>query len=165
MTSEPPTGRRAKRTVRAPTKFVDEDGFNDADLQRALKASMKHVRRVSSTTVPECPVFRPTAEQFADPFAYIKSITPEAMPYGIAKIIPPQGKLARHADCRSARSSSAPAVLRAPPSPTSAHPPLPPSTRAGWKPPFNEEARDRAGFGRAWYMPLTKRPAVAGAGA
>ena len=106
MTSEPPTGRRAKRTVRAPTKFVDEDGFNDADLQRALKASMKHVRRVSSTTVPECPVFRPTAEQFADPFAYIKSITPEAMPYGIAKIIPPQGKLARHADCRSARSSS-----------------------------------------------------------
>ena len=52
----------------------------------------------------------------------------------------PQGKLARHADCRSARSSSAPAVLRAPPSPTSAHPPLPPSTRAGWKPPFNEEA-------------------------
>lgn len=33
------------------------------------------------------------------------------------------------------------------------------------KPPFNEEARDRAGFGRAWYMPLTKRPAVAGAGA
>ena len=33
------------------------------------------------------------------------------------------------------------------------------------KPPFNEEARDGAGFGRAWYMPLTKRPAVAGAGA
>ena len=140
MASEPPTGRRAKRTIRAPTKFVDEDGFNDADLQRALKASMKHVRRVSSTTVPECPVFRPTAEQFADPFAYIKSITPEAMPYGIAKIIPPEGKLARHADRRSARSSSAPAVLRAPPSATSAHPPLPPSTRAGWKPPFNEEA-------------------------
>ena len=138
MASEPPTGRRAKRTIRAPTKFVDEDGFNDADLQRALKASMKHVRRVSSTTVPECPVFRPTAEQFADPFAYIKSITP-TMPYGIAKIIP-EGKLARHADRRSARSSSAPAVLRAPPSATSAHPPLPPSTRAGWKPPFNEEA-------------------------
>ena len=110
MASEPPTGRRAKRTIRAPTKFVDEDGFNDADLQRALKASMKHVRRVSSTTVPECPVFHPTAEQFADPFAYIKSITPEAMPYGIAKIIPPEGKLARHADRRSARSSSAPAV-------------------------------------------------------
>ena len=106
---EPAAGRRAKRTIRAPTKFDDDAGFNDADLQRALKASMKHVRRVSSTTVPECPVFTPTAEQFADPFAYIKSITPDAMPYGIAKIIPPEGTRARHFTRRPARSSQAPA--------------------------------------------------------
>ena len=93
---------------------------------------MKHVRRVSSTTVPECPVFRPTAEQFAaDPFAYIKSITPEAMPYGIAKII--LSKVLRDTPTPFRAIELRAAVLRAP-SATSAHPPLPPSTRAGWKP-------------------------------
>jgi histone demethylase JARID1 len=141
---EPAAGRRAKRTIRAPTKFDDDAGFNDADLQRALKASMKHVRRVSSTTVPECPVFTPTAEQFADPFAYIKSITPDAMPYGIAKIIPPEGTRARHFTRRPARSSPRAScvflVFFAPRPTASAHHPVPPPTRAGWKPPFNEEA-------------------------
>ena len=36
----PAAGRRAKGTIRAPTKFDDDAGFNDADLQRALKASV-----------------------------------------------------------------------------------------------------------------------------
>jgi uncharacterized ferritin-like protein (DUF455 family) len=33
------------------------------------------------------------------------------------------------------------------------------------KPPFNDEARSKAGFGKEWYMPLTQRPTVPGAGA
>jgi hypothetical protein len=60
-------------------------------MQRAIKASVKLQRRTNSVEVPQCPVFRPTPDEFADPFAYIKSITPEGQAAGIVKIIPPEG--------------------------------------------------------------------------
>lgn len=41
--------------------------------------------------LPQAPVFRPTAEEFADPLKYIASIRAQAEPSGIAKIIPPEG--------------------------------------------------------------------------
>ena len=41
--------------------------------------------------VPEAPVFRPTAQEFADPLSYISSIQATAAAAGIAKIIPPPG--------------------------------------------------------------------------
>ena len=56
-----------------------------------VTASIKHQKRTSSTAVPDCPVFHPTAEEFADPFAYIKSISAVGAEAGIAKIVPPQG--------------------------------------------------------------------------
>eukprot|EP00879_Flechtneria_rotunda_P018201 GHRR01019091.1.p1 GENE.GHRR01019091.1~~GHRR01019091.1.p1 ORF type:complete len:153 (+),score=35.02 GHRR01019091.1:179-637(+) len=41
--------------------------------------------------LPQCQVFRPTAEEFSDPLKYISSIRARAEGYGICKIIPPEG--------------------------------------------------------------------------
>ena len=41
--------------------------------------------------IEEAPVFRPTAEEFADPFRFIASIRPIAEKTGVCKIIPPEG--------------------------------------------------------------------------
>lgn len=38
---------------------------------------------------PECPVFEPSWEEFAEPFAYINKIRPIAEKTGICKVRPP----------------------------------------------------------------------------
>mmetsp|Transcript_2975 Transcript_2975/g.5686 ORF Transcript_2975/g.5686 Transcript_2975/m.5686 type:complete len:850 (-) Transcript_2975:1097-3646(-) len=43
------------------------------------------------SNVPLGPVFRPTEDEFKDPFAYIQSIREEGGRYGVCKIIPPPG--------------------------------------------------------------------------
>ncbi|KAJ1450474.1 JmjC domain, hydroxylase-domain-containing protein [Pelagophyceae sp. CCMP2097] len=44
-----------------------------------------------ASTVAEAPTFRPTALEFLDPLAYIESIRAAAEPFGICKIVPPEG--------------------------------------------------------------------------
>lgn len=41
------------------------------------------------TSKCEAPVFRPSKEEFEDPFSYIESIRSVAEPFGIARIVPP----------------------------------------------------------------------------
>ncbi len=84
---------RSKRLTRPPAKRRDADDamFDEAEVQRALRASVKLQKRTSSTCMPSCPTFHPTPEQFRDPFAYIKSITSEGIAAGIVKIVPPEG--------------------------------------------------------------------------
>ena len=43
------------------------------------------------TTLEEAPTYYPTAEEFADPTAYIASVRREAQRYGACKIVPPKG--------------------------------------------------------------------------
>ncbi|KAI4303334.1 hypothetical protein MLD38_038979 [Melastoma candidum] len=40
-------------------------------------------------SIPECPVYYPSKEQFEDPLVYLQKIAPEASKYGICKIVSP----------------------------------------------------------------------------
>ncbi|CAN6858837.1 unnamed protein product [Brassica oleracea] len=56
--------------------FLKEERFETDDLKWTER-------------LPECPVYRPTKDEFEDPLTYLQKIFPEASKYGICKIISP----------------------------------------------------------------------------
>ena len=154
---------RSKRLTRPPARRRDADDamFDEAEVQRALRASVKLQKRTSSTCMPSCPTFHPTPEQFRDPFAYIKSITSEGIAAGIVKIVPPEGATRGRRRRRLRRRRRAKFQIRSRasvPQPPPRALPRPPRLRGrrpsrtncdadfdhvsdpGWRPPFNANA-------------------------
>ena len=58
-------------------------------VERRSSSSKENPKRIRPHGLFEAPTYRPTPEQFRDPFEYIKSIAEEGKQFGIIKIIPP----------------------------------------------------------------------------
>lgn len=69
----------------------DEESVWLATLERYGNSCKHWAIAQSAHTLPECPTFRPTIEEFSEPGRYVESIMAEIEKYGICKVVPPAG--------------------------------------------------------------------------
>jgi len=93
--------RRALKPAKPKQHMHAEGEQMTATQRRELKQALENSRTIRQMhlrpEIDEAPVFTPTAEEFADPMAYIASIRVQAQEYGACKIIPPAGWRSRAA--------------------------------------------------------------------
>lgn len=92
--SVPPAATSARRRPRRVRKRREVyEPVSVSELQNVAAALRKSVvqQAVKSVSVPDAPEFHPTEAEWANPSAYIQSITDRAAPFGICKIVPPKG--------------------------------------------------------------------------
>ncbi|PUU77665.1 PLU-1-like protein-domain-containing protein [Tuber borchii] len=73
----------------APLSSRKAQALDMSTVERRSSSSKENPKRIRPHGLLEAPTYRPTPEQFKDPFEYIKSIAEEGKKYGIIKIIPP----------------------------------------------------------------------------
>ncbi|KAL7267666.1 hypothetical protein RUND412_009736 [Rhizina undulata] len=73
----------------APLSSRKAQPLDMSTVERRSSASKENPKRIRPHGLKEAPTYRPTPEQWKDPFEYIKSISEEGKKYGIVKLIPP----------------------------------------------------------------------------
>ncbi|XP_051910169.1 lysine-specific demethylase 5B-B isoform X2 [Hippocampus zosterae] len=86
-----PTVNNGIKRPPAPPPRTRSPPFHDTVTRPVLPETMSQPRPDEFKPPPECPVFEPSWEEFADPYAFINKIRPIAEKTGICKVRPPQG--------------------------------------------------------------------------
>uniref|UniRef100_A0A7S2BGH3 JmjC domain-containing protein n=1 Tax=Octactis speculum TaxID=3111310 RepID=A0A7S2BGH3_9STRA len=84
----------SKRRRRAPTSYNDEVIDLDNEHLKLVQQAVENSRAENinvDVEIEEAPVFYPTVDEFRDPIKFIASISAKARPFGICRIVPPDG--------------------------------------------------------------------------